>query len=126
MKFTNLQMEQMVEDLCPHLDRTDELGFAVIRNTRLLIDALQEFQKFKNELVVEYGEEVTDADGKPTGKYTVLKTSENWDKVATALKEWENIEVDVPIHTVSWEVMAGNISGADIVRIGWMLEDGAE
>ena len=108
----------MMMSLHPLLPHRDEIGYVAARNTRILRDALTEFLMFKNELIRKYGE----LDEK-TGDITILSGTPSFDKFKEEFSKYTNIEQEVDIMTVKYDVVIGLLNGEEILAIDWMLED---
>lgn len=123
MKLTNLDMEQMVGTLQKHLDRTDIIGYAAARNVRKLRDELHEYMQAREGLLRDYGEEIKDEDGNPTGKVRVPIDSERYPEFLERFKEFATIEHEPDIFKIKFEEAIGKISGTELLEIEWMFED---
>lgn len=121
-KYKNIEMEQMITALEPLLKRTDIIGYAAARNTRLLKNEVTEYMNRRNELVCKYGEPVKDENGAPTGAYQLKIYSANWKEYEAGIAEWALIEHECNLMTVKPEDVIGKLTGEEIFNIDWMIE----
>lgn len=122
-KFKNIEMEQMLTSLESLLGRTDIVGYAAARNTRLLRNETTEYGQRRDALVEKYGEKEVDDNGNDTGRFRLAFNSDNWKKYEEGIKEWALIEHDVPIMKVKPSDVIGKLTGEEILKIDWMIED---
>ena len=122
-KYSNIEMERMMGSLEPLLERTDKIGYAAARNTRILKDETREYMSRREELVFKYGEDELDDEGNPTGRTMLALDSENFQKYAEEIQEWAYIEHAPGIFKLKYEDVIGKLTGAEILSIDWMLED---
>jgi hypothetical protein len=115
-------MELMIKSLEPLLERTDIVGYAAARNTRILMNEIQEYVARREELVTKYGEEVLDDDGNPTGQVQLRFDSPRFKDYSDEISEWAEYEHEPPIYKIPAEECIGVISGKQILDIDWMLE----
>lgn len=123
VKYRNIEMEQMISSLEPLLERTDKIGYAAARNTRILRNETQEYMERREQLIAKHGTPQLDADGNPTGISEIRIGSEQFDAYAAEIEEWALIEHEPDIFTLRYEDVIGKLSGAQILAIDWMLED---
>lgn len=120
---TNYQLEQMVKQLEPFLERHDLVGYAAARNTRLLMSELTEFNEAREAAIREFGTEQEDKDGNPTGTITVDPGSEGFDKFAERMEQLLTVEHEYTPFKIAYSEVIGALSGSEILEIDWMLED---
>ncbi len=123
MKLTNFKIEELVKELSTFLQRSDIIGYAVAKNIRTLLNASEAYSTTKDVLVQQYGEPVLDENGEETGKYRITAENPNFDKLVTDLNKIGNIEQEVDIFMISSEEVIGKLSGTEILKIDFMLED---
>lgn len=116
-------MSQMLGSLQKHLDRTDIIGYAAARNTRILQDELQEYEQARNALVRELGKDELDDGGNPTGRIVVPAGSDEYGNFVERIMEFANIEHDPNIFKIKYDQAIGRISGTELLEIEWMFED---
>ena len=121
--FKNIDMEKMVGTLKPHLERTDVIGYAAARNTRILENELQEYVQRRDELVLKYGEEKKDEDGNPTGSVSLNFDSPKFTEFVEELEKFAVLEHEPPIMKLKYEQAIGILSGAELLELDWMFED---
>lgn len=122
-KFKNIEMEQMVKALEPLLGRTDMIGYAAARNTRILNDEMTEYLTRRDELVRKYGDPETDENGNLTGLHRLFIGSENWKAYESEITEWALIEHEPNLMKIKAEDVIGKLSGTEILRIDWMIKE---
>ena len=123
MSYRNIEMERMIDSLEPLLERTDKVGYAAARNTRILRNEIQEYLTRRDELIYKYGEQEVDEDGNQTGRTMLALESENFEKYADEIQEWAYIEHSPDVFKLKYEDVIGKLTGAEILSIDWMLED---
>lgn len=121
--YKNIEMERMIAALKKHLGRTDMIGYAAARNTRILLAESQEYQERREELIRKYGKPETDENGKNTGRIKLLINSPEFADYEKEISEWAMIEHTPPIYKISAEEVIGKLSGSEILEIDWMLKD---
>jgi len=123
MKYTNAQMQEMLQALAKHLERRDVIGYAAARNTRVLREELTEFSDIQNELVKKYGEAETDEEGNPTGATVLTQESESFPAFIAEVEPFLQIEHEPALFTVPYEKAIGELSGLELLELDWMFED---
>lgn len=121
--YKNIELEQMLNALQAHLNRTDIIGYAAARNTRILTAEAKEYLDRRQELISKYGSPQLDDSGNPTGLTELRFDSENFAKFAEEIEEWSQIEHTPDIYKIPAEKCIGILSGNEILEIDWMLED---
>lgn len=122
MELTNLEMERMMAQLEPYLGRTDKIGYAAARNTRILRGEAMEYIERKRELMLEFGEVKTDEDGNPTGMVGIDFGTPAFEKFSEAIAEWASISHEPDIYTLPAEEAVGKISGTEMLNLEWLFE----
>ena len=119
MKLTNIEMENRLNSLEPLLDKEKLIGYAVARNRRKLIDALEEYSKTKDELIRKYGTE-------EDGRISLDVSNPNFVLFEQELLPYAMLEheVDLMIRPVSEAVEC--MTGREIENTWWMFEDDLE
>lgn len=123
MRYTNQQMEQMLDALQPLLERRDVIGYAAARNSRMLRDELTEYQKVRDELVMKYGSADLDEEGNPTGNITLAVGSPNFPQFVEEISRYATISHEPEIFMLKYEEAIGQLSGSELLAVEWMFED---
>lgn len=122
MRYTNAQMDQMLQSLEPFLDRADVIGYAAARNTRLLHTELSEYLERKLKLLQEYGEEES-VDGAPTGRVCIKAGMPGFGEFVESLSAFGEIAHEPELFTLPYEEAIGKLTGAELLALDWMFED---
>lgn len=125
-KFSNAQMELMIETLKRFLPQKNRIGYVAARNTRLLATETTEYFKIRNEMIVKYGKPEVDEDGNELGSVSISIGSREHKQFNEAMKEYASIEHEVSIMKLKYSEVIGILSGEEILSIDWMLEDDTE
>lgn len=123
MRYTNQEMDQMLGQLKPLLERRDVIGYAAARNSRILTEELTEYTKVRDELVMKYGEADEDADGNPTGSVSLSVTSANFPKFVDEIERFATITHEPKLFRLKFEEAIGKLSGTELLAVEWMFED---
>lgn len=123
MKFKNLQLELMMENLKPILPHRDKVGYVAARNVRKLADALTEYFKFKEDLIREYGEVDKDADGNELRTMSIKPDSPKFKAFTEEFDKIKDIEHEVEIMTLPYEEVIGLLNGEEILSLEWMFTE---
>lgn len=123
MKYKNIQMEQMLENLKPILPHRDIIGYLAARNTRILNDTLTEYFTFKRDLINKYGESDTDENGKETGTISISPTSPNFKDFVSEFDKIKDIEHEVDLMTIPYKDVIGILNGEEILKLDWMFTE---
>lgn len=123
MKLKNIEMEHMVNLLSNHLERTDKIGYAAARNTRILQNAALEYLQRREQLVNKYGETELDESGRPTGRKMLKFTSPAFKDFAEELEEYALIEHDVDLFKIPYDEAIGKLSGSELLSIDFIFEE---
>lgn len=122
MKYKNIEMERMMSALEPLLGRTDLVGYAAARNTRMLSAECAEYMQRRDELIEKYGEPELDEDGNPTG-HTMLKIdSPEFAQYASEIEQWALIEHEPEIFKLPASEAVGAMSGSQLLELEWMFD----
>lgn len=122
MKCKNIEMEQMIAALQKHLGRTDIIGYAAARNTRILREECAEYMQRREQLIEKHGEPETDEDGNQTGRKQIRIGSDAFNAYAKEIEEWALIEHEPDLFTVPLDKAIGILSGQDMLDLEWMLD----
>ena len=122
-KYKNIEMEQMLAALEKHLGRTDKIGYAAARNTRILRNETHEYFERRKQLVEKYGSPQLDENGNPTGLTELRFDSPEFKEYAEEIGEWAIIEHAPNLFKLKFEEAIGNLSGTELLEIEWMFED---
>lgn len=120
--YKNIEMDRMLGELAPFLDRTDKIGYAAARNTRILRSETAEYFARREQLIMKYGEEELDEDGSPTGQTMLRFDSPAFREYAKEIEEWANIEHAPNLFIIPAREVVGKLSGNEILSIEWMLD----
>ena len=121
--FTNEEMDNKILDLEKFLDRDDIVGYISARNTRRLRDASYEYSMIKTDLLNQYGTEIKDSNGDPTGRIELRSDDPNYAKVAEEISKTANIQHEVVIFTIPYDEVKNKLTGREILEIDWMLDE---
>ena len=121
--YKNIEMEQMLAALEKYLDRTDKIGYAAARNTRILRNETKEYFDRREQLVGKYGKAQTDESGNPTGVTELRFDSPEFIEYAREIEEWALIEHAPNIFKLKYEEAIGKLSGTQLLELDWMFED---
>lgn len=113
----------MLHQLEPVLSQRDRLGYVAARNFRILSNTLTEYNQFKMELIEKYGAPDKAEDGTELPTVSIEIGSPNFKSFCDEMAPYNNMEHEVEIMTAKYEDTVGVLSGEEIVRIDWMLED---
>lgn len=122
MKLMNVEMETMLGQVQSVLGHVDKVGYVAARNTRLLNTALTEYFQIKQELIYKYGEQEM-IDGKTTGRIAVTPDSKHFKEFEKEFSEIATIEHEVELMKLNYNEVIGILSGEEILKLDWMLED---
>lgn len=123
MKKSNLEIENMLIDLRPLLERKGVTGMVAARNTRILSDLVQEYAMKKQELIVKYGTPSLDTNGNETDEVSVVPGTEGFDKLLEELTPFAELEHEFNVMTVPIEKVMDDLTGAEMLALEWMLEE---
>lgn len=123
MRYTNQEMEQMLDALQPILDRRDVIGYAAARNSRILRGELTEYHKVRDELVMKYGSADLDEEGNPTGQVSLTVGSPNFPQFVEEIGRYAAITHEPEIFKLKYEEAIGQLSGTELLSVEWMFED---
>lgn len=119
--FKNAEMAAMLESLQPLLSRRDKIGYAAARNFRFLSQTLTEYFSIRNDLIHRYGTEMTNEDG--TKSMGIQVNSPDFQKFCDEMAPFNEMKHEVELMTARFDEVVGLLSGEEILRIDWMLED---
>lgn len=120
--FTNLEMESMLNTLSTLLGRSDLIGYAAARNTRILNAEAQEYMALREQLIMKYGKPQVDEDGNETGVYELKFDAPEFRKYEEEIASWANVKHSPNIFKIPPEEVIGKLSGNEILSIEWMLD----
>ena len=109
--------------LSNYLDRVDIIGYACARNSRILENELNEFNNFKNNLLIQYGHKDLDNNGVETGSISLDQTDEKYELAINEYKKIISLDRELPIIKIKYSDVIGLLSGNEILQLDWMLED---
>lgn len=119
----NSQMVELLLHLEPLLSHQDEIGYVAARNYRTLSNSLTEYNAFKRSLIEKYGEHDKSEDGTDLGTISIKFDSPNFKAFCDEMAPFNEMEHEVEIMTAKYEKVIGCLTGEEILRIDWMLED---
>lgn len=119
----NSQMALMVQQLEPILVQRNRIGYIAARNYRVLTNALTDYNKFKMELIEKYGEPDKNSEGEELPTVSLKITSPNFKAFCDEMAPYNEIEQEVNLMTAKFKDVIDVLSGQEIMRIDWMLED---
>lgn len=122
MTYTNTQMEQMVAQLKPLLDRSGLIGYAAAKNTRILRDEIAEYIQAKDAAIMELGEPELDADGNETGQVSLRFDSPRFAEYKERMAGIDTAESEPRIFRVNASEVMGQLTGQEMLDLEWMLE----
>lgn len=122
-QMTNARMAYLIELCERYVDYKGKLGYACARNMRMLTNASQEFLATKNKLIERYGEVELDDQGDETGRVKINTDSQHWDDFVAEIEPLETIEHSVEIMKVEADEVIEQLTGREIMALGWMIED---
>lgn len=122
--FTNKDMGGMIESLYGLLDHRDIVGYAAARNLRHLQEAAREYLDIRDELLCKYGVCEMDADGHPTGRFTLDVASDNGHRFLDEISTYQDIQHEVDIFRIPMHDTIGILSGREMLALDWMLLGG--
>lgn len=122
MTYTNLQMEQMITQLKPLLDRSGLIGYAAVKNTRVLRDEIAEYIQAKDTAIMELGEPELDADGNETGRVSLRFDSPHFAEYQERMAGIETAEAEPRIFRVRASEIMGQLTGQEMLDLEWMME----
>lgn len=103
-----------------------KFGYAIARNIRKLNDACLEFLQARQDLMSQYGSEVVDESGKPTGELSLKIGTDACAEFLNRLNEYAEIEHDVEIYKVPYDILPDDLTAKDLLDLEWMLYDSDE
>lgn len=118
-QLTNFEMEQRIHSLESLLDRTDMIGYAAARNTRMLQNQNQEYQHRKNELIRKYGH-------KEGNEFVVDPDGPELQEFLDELAPFGETPHEVELFTLPIKEAAGILSGRELLDTYWMFEEQAD
>ena len=121
--YKNIEMEQMIGALEKHLDRTDMIGYAAARNTRILMNEAREYFERREKLIQKYGKDQVDDKGNPTGRKELRFDSPEFKEYSDEIQDWALIEHSPNLFKIPASECIGKLSGRDMLDLEWMLED---
>ena len=121
--YKNIEMEQMISALEPFLERTDKIGYAAARNTRILRSCAKEYFDRRERLIEKYGQPQVDDGGNLTGLTELRIGSPEFIEYAVEIEEWATIEHEPDLFLIKYDEAIGKLSGAELLSIDFMFED---
>lgn len=112
----------MINALVPLLDRSDVIGYAAAYDTRMLTTTAQEYIELFSEKLKEYGKPELDAHGRQTGRWYVDGGTEQARMFREDTAEWGAVEHDVDLMTVPASKAEGELTGRQMLAVGWLFD----
>lgn len=122
-KYSNHEMEEMLGRLEKQLERKDVIGYAAARNARVLRSELGEYSKFRDELVMKYGEADADEEGNPTGTVSLDFKSPKFPEFVDEIQRYATIEHEPKLFKLPIGEAIGQLSGTELLELDWMFEE---
>lgn len=122
MRCKNIEMEQMIAALEKHLGRTDVIGYAAARNTRILREECFEYMQRREQLIEKYGEPEVGDEGNCTGRKQIRIGSDAFNAYASEIEEWALIEHEPKLFRIPVSKALDAISGNELLEIEWMFD----
>jgi len=125
MKSTlkNAQIVFILPSLQQLLHLRNRAGYAAARNYRILTEALIEYEAFKRELIMKYGEPDKGENGEELDTISIKVESPNFKAFCDEMDPFNEIEQELELMTAKYEDVVGRLSGEEILGVDWMLED---
>lgn len=123
MRYTNAEMDDMLESLGPLMEQRNMVGYAAARNARILDNELTEYHRMRDELIIQMGEPETDEDGNQTGRSSIQIGTPAFIEFAKEMERYAAIEHEPDLYKIKYEEAIGNLSGAELLAADWMFED---
>lgn len=121
MKFKNRELDMMLNQLEPLLDRTDIIGYAAARNARSIRGLCGEYVTIKEKLISDLGNHVLDENGNPTHIIELGPDSEKFDEFIESIEPIASIEHDFFPFVIKHEDGIGVLSGRQFLELEWMF-----
>ena len=120
----NSELNLYLNNMSNFLNRSDIVGYICARNSRVILDALVEYQDVQHKLINELGKEIFDDEGKPTGQMGInVSDKENFEKFLSGIKPYADIEQKVDILTLNYDEVQGILTGSEILLLDFMCID---
>ncbi len=121
--LTNFKMDEMRRQLQPLMSYRDKIGYLAARNYRKLMDALTEYDTFRDALIAKYGEPDRDESGAELPTVSLNIRSPQFQEFRDELTPFGRIEHEVELMMGQYKDAIGTLTGEEILRIDWMLDD---
>ena len=109
----NAQMAEMLLDLQPLLSQRNKVGYIAARNYRILSECLTEYLAMRHRLT----------DDKGFTNHQIKIRTPAFTVFSEAMAPLNEIEQEVDLMTIKYDEIIGILSGEEILRLSWMLED---
>ena len=124
MIFTNTKMHELINTMQELMFCKGMLGYAIMRNYRLLSEACQDYLKVYEKALVEYGDvRTTDNADESVETYTIDTTSKNFEQFAKEIEPLAYLPVEVNIITIPYTDAMEQLTAAQMLTIEWMLTE---
>ncbi len=121
--FKNIEMERMIDVLGKYLERTDIIGYAAARNTRILRSEGREYFDRRDQLIQKHGKPQVADDGKPTGLFELKIGTPEFEEFTSEIEPFALIEHRPNIFKIKYSEAIGKLSGNELLELEWMFED---
>lgn len=123
IEYTNEQMAGMINDLEPLLGRSDIIGYAAARNTRILRNECTEYMEMRTQLINKYGTEQLDESGHPNGRVELRLGTDEFKRFEGEIATYAQMKHKPNLFKIKFEEAIGKISGSELLACDWMFED---
>ena len=116
MKFQNERAYEIYQVLVA-LRETGRLGYAIAKNRKRFYDAIAEYESFRTETVIKYGELNED------GQSCKVKP-ENDDAFQAEMKPVATEEQEIDVYRIPEDVfVSGNLDSQQMFMLDWMIDE---
>lgn len=118
---TNIQWNTYLTNMSSFLKRNDVVGYICARNSRVIMNALTEYQTMIEKLISKYGTECLDEEGNPTGAVGIPISDKDAIKNFSAeIESYSKIQQQIDILTLSYDEIQGVLTGEEILLLDFM------
>ena len=127
MKISNTQMHLYLDTLNEMSFCTGKLGYAIVRNTRLLREQCQDYLKMYEQALVQYGEVVrTETQTGYVEGYSMSPDSPNLNAFVETVQPLAEIEHEVDLYTLPYEDAMNQLTAAQMLQLDFMLVESSD
>lgn len=113
----------MLGGLSEVLKYNGKVGYAAARNTRMIQDALTEYDEVERKLILKYGKKEKDENGQETGGARLNITDPEFEEFLKELEPFMEIEHEVNLMQID-AAEVEKLTGEEILKIDWMIKEG--